>query len=255
MAEYRQIHTRIWKDGWFIDLAPEEKLLFVYLFSNERASIAGIYELPLKIMCFESGLSEKITRAALAKFSKAGKVHYDDGRVWVVNLRRYNENTSPKVAARITKDLDDIPDCKLKQLYLEYHSHIPGDGYGIHTVSIPYSESISEQEQEQEQERGASATPQKVIKPKPKEPAAVSAFREAAGAYPPKTLWDSMAEAVGSTPGDLEFWGAVVRAWIAKGYNPKNVLGMFDFYKRRELPASNGAPASERPFKPGTVYT
>ena len=62
MSEYRQIHMKIWKDAWFLDLEPDHKLLFIYLFSNERSSIAGIYELSKRIMAFETGLtSEKIT--------------------------------------------------------------------------------------------------------------------------------------------------------------------------------------------------
>ena len=56
MTKYRQVHVHIWKDGWFLDLDPKFKLFFIYLFTNERASIAGIYELPKRVMAFESGL-------------------------------------------------------------------------------------------------------------------------------------------------------------------------------------------------------
>jgi len=52
MADYRQIHTRIWKDSWFIELEPCDKLLFIYLFSNERASVSGIYDISIKVMAF-----------------------------------------------------------------------------------------------------------------------------------------------------------------------------------------------------------
>ena len=152
MADYRQIHTKIWKDGWFIDLSDQEKLLFIYLFSNERASIAGMYELPVKIMSFETGMDRKVVEAALAKFSKAGKVHYENGLVWVVNLRKYNENSSPKVAARLCKDLATISDCQLKRRYLAFYNPIESDGYGIDRVSIPKPEQPSEQEHEQEHE-------------------------------------------------------------------------------------------------------
>lgn len=31
MANYRQIHTQIWRDNWFLDLEADEKLLFIYL--------------------------------------------------------------------------------------------------------------------------------------------------------------------------------------------------------------------------------
>ena len=42
MPGYRQLHTHIWSDNWFAELEPDLKLLFIYLFSNERASICGL---------------------------------------------------------------------------------------------------------------------------------------------------------------------------------------------------------------------
>lgn len=155
MADYRQIHTQIWKDGWFLDLPPDGKLLFIYLFSNERASIAGIYELPLKVIAFETELDKDRVVELLELFDKVGKVHYDFERslVWIVNLRKYNESASPKVQTRITRDLDLIPDCELKRRYIQYHSHIATRTYPIDTDCIPRPESGSDQEQEQEQEK------------------------------------------------------------------------------------------------------
>jgi hypothetical protein len=46
-------------DQWFAELSAEEKLLFVYLFSNERASVSGLYESPIRVMAFETSLGEK----------------------------------------------------------------------------------------------------------------------------------------------------------------------------------------------------
>ena len=37
MSGYRQLHTHIWSDGWYEELEPAFKLLFIYLFSNEHA--------------------------------------------------------------------------------------------------------------------------------------------------------------------------------------------------------------------------
>ena len=74
MADYRQIHTRIWKDSWFLALNPDQKLLFIYLFSNERASVAGVYELPLQVICFETGLDSSVVDAGLRAFSPIWKL-------------------------------------------------------------------------------------------------------------------------------------------------------------------------------------
>lgn len=153
-GSFRQIHTRIWSDVWFQDLLPEEKLLFIYLFSNEHASICGLYELSLKTMGFETGLRPDAISLALHRFEQAGKAFYSAPYVWVPNLRKYNENPSPKVQARIAKELAGIPDCTLKRRY-EAHHITPADvaATGGGSVPIPYPESGSEQEHEQEHQK------------------------------------------------------------------------------------------------------
>ena len=67
------------------------KLLFIYLFSNENTSLSGIYKLPLKVIAFETGLDQQYIIDTLSKFSGDGKIHYQDGVVWVVHMRRYHE--------------------------------------------------------------------------------------------------------------------------------------------------------------------
>jgi DnaD/phage-associated family protein len=127
MAEYRQIHTHTWKDTWFLGLTPKEKLMFIYLFSNERVSLSGIYEVPLPVICFETGLAEDEVTNTLEKFQKDGKVYYDraESGIWIVNLPRYQGTTSYKLAPKIKADIDRVPECEVKTRFL-------------HTVSIPY---------------------------------------------------------------------------------------------------------------------
>ena len=134
MAKYRQVHVHIWKDDWFLDLDPLHKLFFIYLFTNERASISGIYELSKRVMAFESGLTFTEIDAALQAFEQEGKAHYDDGVVWIPNLRKYHESKSPKVVTFIEEDVRRLRNCKLKSIYMEK--------YHMDTVSIGYTDNI-----------------------------------------------------------------------------------------------------------------
>jgi hypothetical protein len=162
MANYRQIHTKIWKDGWFINLSPEEKLLFIYLFSNERACLAGIYELPLCVIAFETGLTEERVRDCLDAFAKAEKAFYENGVVWIVNLIRYNAHslTNPKIRGNIESSLEEVPNCPLKKAWVEHYNQMVPEEQQIDShsgdadrVSIGYRQVIlHEQEQEHEQE-------------------------------------------------------------------------------------------------------
>ena len=142
---YKQIHTKIWKqDDWFLDLEPAEKLLFIYLFSNELTTISGLYKIPLKVIIFETCLQEGFIVDTLAMFSECNKAHYVDGIMWVVNSRRYQASKSPKVQIKMDRELEDIPDNS--PLKLEYYRR-----YGIDTLSIPKPVCGQEQEQKQEQ--------------------------------------------------------------------------------------------------------
>jgi len=129
---FRQVHTKAWSDNWFVDLIPEGKLLFLYLITNDKSTIAGIYELPLRTMVFETGLSLDVVKQQLDVFEAAEKAFYDydAGVVWIVNLRKYHETRSPTVQAKIVKELAVIPSCSVMDKYCE--------AYGIDTVSIGY---------------------------------------------------------------------------------------------------------------------
>lgn len=160
MPAYRQIHTQIWKDAWFLDLDSDHKLLFIYLFSNERANLAGLYDLALKVICFETDLPQETVEEGLALFGKADKVIYEDGWVWVPNLLRYNAQNlaSPKIQKHLRDTLETIPNIALKARWIEYYNGIAPDGYRIDTVSYPiYKE--QEQDQEQEQEKTGADAP------------------------------------------------------------------------------------------------
>ena len=143
MANYRQVHVSLWKDEWFLDLEPEQKLLFIYLFSNESTSLAGIYKLAFKVICFETNLDADYVREALRLFTEKRKVYYEDGIVWVVNMRRYHETSSSKVQTRIKNDIAEIPDCPIKIAYLD----------NVNTLSIPYPYQNLKEEEEEEEEK------------------------------------------------------------------------------------------------------
>jgi DnaD/phage-associated family protein len=133
MAEYRQIHCAIWRDDWFLELSPDEKLLFIYLFSNENTNLAGIYKLSIRHAQLETGMDAERITTLLALFESAGKVVHLDGYIWIKNLRKYNASRSPKTASAISAVLDGIPDCAIKRAYITYYSGGIPYQYGIDT--------------------------------------------------------------------------------------------------------------------------
>jgi hypothetical protein len=94
----------------------------------------------------------------------------------------------------------------------------------------------------------------KRAKPRPgnsktaKSPPAVRAFRRAAHRYPPKSWYGDIDAAVGCQESDVEFWEKLVKGWVGRGWNPTNVAGMLECYKRREMPGARGVRASPQPL-------
>lgn len=151
MADYRSVQTRMWReDEWFQELDVEARLLWIYLFTNPSASPAGIYRLSLRTMAFESGVSYEAAQDLMRQFATDGKAYYEDGVVWVVNMRRLQFPTlidgskEWQTGIRIQRDIDAIPDrCALKAQYLA-HSGYPTvyetieHGKNVKRVSIWY---------------------------------------------------------------------------------------------------------------------
>lgn len=151
MADFRNIFTRMWNDKWFMSLKTDEKLLFIYLFSNERSSVCGMYELPFRTIVFETGISKNRVSEILNKLQEDKKVYYFDGVVWVVNFKKYNNSgNSVKIKIRIMKDIDMTPDGEVKKMYCAVNK-IPYPELNIH-YSKKFRDTDTEKDTEKEKD-------------------------------------------------------------------------------------------------------
>ena len=65
-------------------------------------------------------------------------------------------------------------------------------------------------------------------------------------------------DTVGDKSEDLLFWGKVILSYIAAGWNPNNINGMLDFYRRREIPGqqrTNQNGATKQPTQQSNAPT
>lgn len=85
----RSIDTKMWNDSWFTGLDPLERYLFQYLMTNGHTELCGFYELPLRIMAFESGLDMEMVSKIINRFSADKKVFYHDGWICIINYENY----------------------------------------------------------------------------------------------------------------------------------------------------------------------
>ena len=109
MSKLRSLNTAFWSDTWIEELKPSEKLLYLYLITNERTNMLGIYELSMGRICFETGLDSRTVSNALEAFQRVGKVDYRENYVILKNYlkhQKYNPNMQ-KAAIDVYNELPE----------------------------------------------------------------------------------------------------------------------------------------------------
>ena len=95
MSKLRSINTIIWSDTWFETLPVGQKLLFIYLITNEKTNMLGVYEVSTRKISFETGIKESDIEKYLLDFEKSNKIKYKDNRIIMLNfLKHQNYNTN-----------------------------------------------------------------------------------------------------------------------------------------------------------------
>lgn len=104
------VSTGFWSDHYVSDLDPTEKLLFLYLLTCERSTLAGVYELPIKMMAVETGIDVFMVEKILSRFDGEGKVKYQSGWVAIRNFLKHHEHGSPTVKKGIEDAIYRAPE-------------------------------------------------------------------------------------------------------------------------------------------------
>jgi hypothetical protein len=107
MAKQRMINTRFWSDSWVVDkLNPLDMFLFLYILSNDQANIAGIYELPMRIVAFQTKLDIDECKRMIERLEP--RVFYNDGWIYV---RRFadHQQSNPNIDKAIAREVGSLP--------------------------------------------------------------------------------------------------------------------------------------------------
>ncbi len=123
MAKYRQLYTEFWKDGFVVELEPEEKYFYLYLLTNANTSQCGIYELPKKIIENETGYNRETVDNLIKKFEEYKKIIYSEEtkEIIILNWFKYNEPNNINAMKCVNKELKKIKNRNfVKELYSQY---------------------------------------------------------------------------------------------------------------------------------------
>jgi hypothetical protein len=100
MSKLRSVSTGFWSDPLIEDLKPNEKLLFLYLITNEKTNMLGIYESSSKKMSFETGIQIKDLENILKALEGFKRIKRIGNWVLLVNyMKHQNYNTNMKKSA------------------------------------------------------------------------------------------------------------------------------------------------------------
>lgn len=87
----RVIHTKFWTDTYIQGLRPTERLLFIFLLSNEHVNMTGAYEMNFGYMQYCTGIGQADIITTLEKFQQDRKIAYVDGYVVLLNHLKYQD--------------------------------------------------------------------------------------------------------------------------------------------------------------------
>ncbi|OGI29287.1 MAG: hypothetical protein A2287_00575 [Candidatus Melainabacteria bacterium RIFOXYA12_FULL_32_12] len=137
MAIFRQIHTSFWQDDFVLELTPEEKYFYIYLMTNTKTSACGIYELPKRIIEFETGYNRETVDKLIQKFIEYEKILYSEhtNELIILNWLKYNNYKSSKTQTCIKRELETV---KNKDFISIVNKIIMPHTRGIDTPSIPH---------------------------------------------------------------------------------------------------------------------
>lgn len=96
----RSVNTSFWSDPFIEELTPSEKLIYLYLITNDKTNMLGIYEISIKKIAYETGINRETVLKALESFERVGKVRYVDNYVILTRyLKHQSFNTNMKKSA------------------------------------------------------------------------------------------------------------------------------------------------------------
>ena len=106
----RIIYTKFWYDNYVSNLNGKEKLVFIYLITNEKVNICGIYELPDKYILVDLDITQKELDIIKSKFMSDNKFTFLDGWIRIEKFETYNKFTGSLNETAIQKELSLIPE-------------------------------------------------------------------------------------------------------------------------------------------------
>lgn len=108
MAKQRTVTDEIWSDEWFYSLSAKHKLVWLYLLTNEKCNVAGVYKLNREWASKALKLSKAQLEGVLNDFRGDFRAIYFEDWIILVNFYKH-QSKSPKIKAGVSRILNELP--------------------------------------------------------------------------------------------------------------------------------------------------
>lgn len=89
---YRAVKDSFWTDILVLDLLPEEKLFYLWLFTNSHLDPCGCYQVTTRTIEYETGLSRDVIAGLIERFIALGRIDYNEQHKEFILLKWKNNN-------------------------------------------------------------------------------------------------------------------------------------------------------------------
>lgn len=137
---YRTVDTCTWDDPWVTELEPLDKLLFFYLLTNRRSTACGAYEITLRAIAFETGLTTRRVMDGLARLRPKIIWWPTHQVVFVRNFFKHQaaqSNRATFTASAQKKLLDFPPEVRAVVVSIYPDLRTDGDDFDTHPLPTP----------------------------------------------------------------------------------------------------------------------
>ncbi len=110
MSKQRVIKDEMWDDEWFYDLDPSEKLLWVFLLTNPRSNIAGIYKINSRWVSQTTGFEKDVVKNIMGRFKKDKKILYENDWIAIINFHKHLPYRNENIAKGIKRLYEEMKD-------------------------------------------------------------------------------------------------------------------------------------------------
>jgi DnaD/phage-associated family protein len=126
----RGFATEIWDEKWFRQLTANQRYLYIYLSTNSHCNQAGVYEIGIDTISFETKVSEEDLSPLLKSLTFYIEWFEESDVIWVKDFIK-RQSKSPKFLIAVAKCLSTLTIPNLNKRVLDYNL----EKYSIY---IPY---------------------------------------------------------------------------------------------------------------------